>query len=320
MGPGPPGAYRPHFQPSRREKYWVSDRRSGGRSPPSGTFLVGTRMGPGLRGQKPRLQLHANSVKTRVRSQSIGFFAVLDGSRNGDPTAFLPDPGLASCTFCSRVQRVGGPATRSPLRPWSRGLDQGHSNGARPHTLLLSHCDRDAPGPRILGPERVTCDPGDFRPCRSRPSRWFESASTSPASISPLSCTGRSVLDEPLRSHPRGSRSRPGSGGRRTAPSSSSAGGQGRGRVRYRRPLFRRATASRRLQRPDPGVRRDRRRSLDPRRPEAELRLLLTTQAKVLQVPADELEDVVDEVIAMLPSSGDDADAAEAVERREPPE
>ena len=59
---------------------------------------------------------------------------------------------------------------------------------------------------------------------------------------------------------------------------------------------------------------------LDPQRPEAELRLLLTTQAKVLQVPADELEDVVDEVITMLPSAAEeDAESEDGVRRSEPP-
>ena len=42
-GPRPSGAGRPHCQPSRREKYSVSDRRSGGRSPSDRVFGVGTR-------------------------------------------------------------------------------------------------------------------------------------------------------------------------------------------------------------------------------------------------------------------------------------
>ena len=61
--------------------------------------------------------------------------------------------------------------------------------------------------------------------------------------------------------------------------------------------------------------------ALDGHRPEAELRLLVKTQATVLQVPAVELEDVVDEVITMLPSVVDDDEESEdGVQRREPPE
>ena len=60
--------------------------------------------------------------------------------------------------------------------------------------------------------------------------------------------------------------------------------------------------------------------ALDVNRPEAELRLLLTTQAKVLQIPAADLEDAVDEVITMLPSAGDDdVESDDGVQRREPP-
>ena len=60
--------------------------------------------------------------------------------------------------------------------------------------------------------------------------------------------------------------------------------------------------------------------ALDVDRPEAELRLLLTTQAKVLQIPAADLEDAVDEVITMLPSVGDDdVESDDGVQRREPP-
>ncbi len=60
--------------------------------------------------------------------------------------------------------------------------------------------------------------------------------------------------------------------------------------------------------------------ALDGHRPEAELRLLVKTQATVLQVPAVEL-DVVDEVITMLPSvADDDAESEDGVQRREPPE
>ena len=59
---------------------------------------------------------------------------------------------------------------------------------------------------------------------------------------------------------------------------------------------------------------------VDPGRSEAELRLLLTTHAKLLQVPADELEEVVDEVITMLPSTAHaDAESEDGVQRREPP-
>ena len=59
---------------------------------------------------------------------------------------------------------------------------------------------------------------------------------------------------------------------------------------------------------------------LDVNRPEAELRLLLTTQAKVLQIPAADLEDAVDEVITMLPSAGDeDVESDDGVQPREPP-
>ena len=59
---------------------------------------------------------------------------------------------------------------------------------------------------------------------------------------------------------------------------------------------------------------------LDVHRPEAELPLLLTTQAKVLQIPAADLEDAVDEVITMLPSAGDDdVESDDGVQRREPP-
>ena len=59
---------------------------------------------------------------------------------------------------------------------------------------------------------------------------------------------------------------------------------------------------------------------LDVHRPEVELRLLLTTQAKVLQIPAADLEDAVDEVITMLPSAGDDdVESDDGVQRREPP-
>ena len=61
--------------------------------------------------------------------------------------------------------------------------------------------------------------------------------------------------------------------------------------------------------------------ALDVRRPEAELRLLVKTQATVLQVPAVELEDVVDEVITMLPSAADDdTESEDGVQRREPPD
>ena len=59
---------------------------------------------------------------------------------------------------------------------------------------------------------------------------------------------------------------------------------------------------------------------VDPGRSEAELRLLLTTHAKLLQVPADELEDAVDEVITMLPSTAHaDVESEDGVQRREPP-
>ena len=59
---------------------------------------------------------------------------------------------------------------------------------------------------------------------------------------------------------------------------------------------------------------------VDPGRSEGELRLLLTTHAKLLQVPADELEDVVDEVITMLPSTAHaDVESEDGVQRREPP-
>ena len=54
-------------------------------------------------------------------------------------------------------------------------------------------------------------------------------------------------------------------------------------------------------------------------RSEAELRLVLTAQAKILRVSPPELDDVVDEVISALPSDGT-VEPASDVDPMEPPD
>ena len=68
-GPRPPGAARPHNQPSRREKYSVSDRRSGGRSPSDRTFFVGSRGGPHFSDLQPQAGLGNRSSRDLVKAR-----------------------------------------------------------------------------------------------------------------------------------------------------------------------------------------------------------------------------------------------------------